>query len=115
MILVVESDASVRHLVKINLEKRGHTVHAVESPTAALDVLRQHSPRVVILDVWLPGKGGYALLDRLSSDLYYPELKLILISSMPITDTLPPHVVEVLNMPMKVEEILAAVNMALSN
>ena len=67
-ILVVEDDAEIRELLRIALETRGGRVAAVRSTEEALQLVRQHTPDVLISDIFMPpGADGIALLGRLNA------------------------------------------------
>ena len=66
--LVVEDDAALRMLVRVNLELDGFAVDeaaTIEEAEAALERLR---PDVVLLDVHLDGRETFGLLARLRSE-----------------------------------------------
>ena len=63
-ILVVDDEFDVRELVAYLFEMHGAAVHLAGSPTAALDVLAEHTPDVLISDISMPGEDGYSLMRR---------------------------------------------------
>jgi len=66
--LVVDDDASLRALCRINLELDGFVVHEAGTLAAASAVLADERPRVVLLDVHLAGEESSPLLERLRAD-----------------------------------------------
>jgi DNA-binding response OmpR family regulator len=58
MILIIEDEPHIRHLITLNLSRRGHEVISVDSAEAGLEHIRQHVPSLVFLDVRLPGMSG---------------------------------------------------------
>ena len=78
-ILVVEDERSLAEGLRFNLEAEGYGVEVVETGEAALEELltkRTHFD-VVILDVMLPGKDGFAVLRELrGAALFLPVLML---------------------------------------
>lgn len=78
-ILVVEDERSLAEGLRFNLEAEGFGVEVVETGEAALDALltkRTHFD-VVVLDVMLPGKDGFAVLRELrAAALFVPVLML---------------------------------------
>ena len=78
-ILVVEDERSLAEGLRFNLEAEGFGVQVVETGEAALDALltkRTHFD-VVVLDVMLPGKDGFAVLRELrAAALFVPVLML---------------------------------------
>jgi DNA-binding response OmpR family regulator len=63
--LVVDDDAALRLLCRVNLELEGFAVREAASVAAAQLVVETERPDVVLLDVHLGGEGTLALLDRL--------------------------------------------------
>lgn len=57
-ILVVDDDPHISELVKIYLEKEGYEVIVAEDGNEAIEKFRAVSPKLVLLDIMLPGKDG---------------------------------------------------------
>jgi signal transduction histidine kinase/ActR/RegA family two-component response regulator len=64
-ILVVDDNEDAADTCATFLEIHGHVVRVAYTPEAALDVLREFTPDVAILDIGLPGMSGYALAGRM--------------------------------------------------
>jgi DNA-binding NtrC family response regulator len=64
-VLVVEDDASLRLLCRVNLELEGIRVREAERPQGARAALAAERPAVVFLDVHLGGEACDDLLDEL--------------------------------------------------
>jgi len=58
-ILVVDDDSNICQLVKLYLDKEGYESRAVYNGKQALDVFREFTPNLVILDIMLPGMDGW--------------------------------------------------------
>lgn len=66
MIYIVEDDATIRELLVYTLNGQGFEAEGFENPAdfwAAMD--RENPPRLVILDIMLPGEDGLHILGRL--------------------------------------------------
>src|SRR4051794_27166646 len=61
-VLVVDDDETTRHLLMLLLRGRGHTVACADSGPEALAYLANDMPRVVVLDVMMPGMDGLTVL-----------------------------------------------------
>src|SRR5881394_145827 len=62
-ILHVEDDVSLQNLVRAALEHLGgYEVHTAADGPQALQLARQHPPRLVLLDLDLPGMSGIEVL-----------------------------------------------------
>jgi DNA-binding NarL/FixJ family response regulator len=68
-ILIVEDDASLRELLATLLQQAGYTTVEAASGEEALELSRQDSPKLVLLDVNLPGTSGYAVCNELRQTL----------------------------------------------
>jgi two-component system, NtrC family, response regulator AtoC len=64
-ILIVDDEASMRHLLSAILKDRGYEPRAVPSAEAALEELAAHDFDLVLTDVRMPGMGGLALVREL--------------------------------------------------
>ncbi len=66
-ILLVEDDATVRDAVAAYLTRAGHEVDAVEDGQRAIDRFAAEPADLVLLDLMLPGMGGFEVCRRLRS------------------------------------------------
>jgi two-component system, NarL family, nitrate/nitrite response regulator NarL len=78
-ILVVDDDPDLRALVASVLDSTGCSVREAGTGKEALAAATEERPSLVLLDVCLPGPGGYSLLRDLR-DLLGEELPVIFIS-----------------------------------
>jgi DNA-binding NtrC family response regulator len=65
MVLHVDDDAVVRHIVQEHLARAGFEVIGLADPTQAIDALVESHCRVVILDVCMPAVSGLDLLAQI--------------------------------------------------
>ncbi|WP_226501907.1 response regulator transcription factor [Pseudomonas sp. MWU16-30322] len=78
--LIVDDHPVVRAAVKLVLEaERFKVIHEASSASEVMALLRKHQPKLVILDLKLPGLGGLEVLERLKSA--NPECKVLIFSS----------------------------------
>lgn len=75
-VLIVDDNESAAYLLERLLHRLGQDVHAVNSAHAALKVLLQEQPQVVISDIGMPEMSGYELARaiRAQQGLYQPTL-----------------------------------------
>ncbi|MBW4622796.1 MAG: PAS domain S-box protein [Cyanosarcina radialis HA8281-LM2] len=64
-VLVVDDDRDARQWMRVVLEERGAEAIAVGSVGAALEVLEQQRPDVLVSDIGMPGEDGYTLIRKL--------------------------------------------------
>ena len=66
--LVVEDEAAIAGVIRLNLAQAGYGVHVERSGDAGLAAVRTHRPAVIILDVGLPGIDGIEVCRRLRGE-----------------------------------------------
>ena len=54
MVVVADDDADILDLVALTLERAGHQVHRARDGEEALELIRERSPDVAVLDVAMP-------------------------------------------------------------
>ena len=57
-VLAIEDDPAVQRALRRTFETAGYDVTIAPDGTSAMDVFRATTPRVVILDLRLPGRSG---------------------------------------------------------
>ena len=75
-ILVAEDDAKQANLIRIYLERAGHSVQVVGDGGQALDRFRSHRPDLVLLDVMMPAVDGLDVCRIIRSESDVPLLLL---------------------------------------
>jgi DNA-binding response OmpR family regulator len=76
-ILVIDDDPAVTSLLKRGLSYEGFAVETAHSGGEGLTQAREHPSDLVVLDVMMPGLGGYDVLSRLrAADAHLPVLML---------------------------------------
>jgi CheY-like chemotaxis protein len=82
MILVAESDPSVRNLISKALLRQGYHVLQAANGVDALNVVRLHSEKpidLLVADIAMPKMGGIELAARLQ--IMQPDLRILFISA----------------------------------
>ena len=64
-ILIIDDDVSVREAFLAALDGRGYAVAAVASGQAGLDLVKDHCPDLIFLDLKMPAMSGTETLGRL--------------------------------------------------
>ena len=67
-VLVVDDEASMRTLCRINLELAGFQVSEAKDGSTALARVREQRFGLILLDVMLPDIGGHEVAERLAAD-----------------------------------------------
>lgn len=118
-ILVAEDVAEMREAIEIVLEAEGYNVTLAEDGEVASRLLEEGAFALVILDIWMPKKGGLELMKEVAEN--YPETTIIAISGGGPDATLENvtsladlyGAIRVLYKPFEDEELLGAVREAL--
>lgn len=67
-VLVIDDEAPIRLLCRVNLEAEGMTVLEAPNGDAGLEAARAERPDVVLLDVMMPGRNGWEVAEELLGD-----------------------------------------------
>lgn len=81
-LLVVDDNEISRDLLRRQLERQGHIVTVAEGGRQALDILRNHTFDLVLLDIMMPEMSGYQVLRTLKSGDGYADIPVIVISAL---------------------------------
>ena len=68
LVVVVEDDAAIADVVRMNLVRAGYGVHVERDGAEGLAAIRKLRPSAIILDVGLPGMDGVEVCRRLRAD-----------------------------------------------
>jgi DNA-binding response OmpR family regulator len=80
-ILVVDDDPSVRRLVSVQLGLAGHEVHVAENGPAALLLIGESAPDLVVLDVMMPDLSGWQVLRALRAQSRFEFLPVLMLTA----------------------------------
>jgi DNA-binding response OmpR family regulator len=67
-VLVIDDEAPIRLLCRVNLEAEGIKVLEAADGTTGLELARDEQPDVVLLDVMMPGLDGWRVAEELLED-----------------------------------------------
>ena len=84
-VLIVEDEPIVRESLHDWLSAHGYQVATAENGEQALQIIKQQSFGVVIIDLRLPDMDGNAVLEKARE--YRPDLKCIIITAYPSEET----------------------------
>ena len=78
-VLVVEDEPSIRKFITINLIRNGFSVMEAESGESGLEILNSFIPRVIVLDIMLPGMDGFEFCRRVRQEM--PDTAIIMLTA----------------------------------
>ena len=84
VIVVIDDDANVRHLMERFLNREGFTVHTAADGASGVALVRQYKPMAVTSDIMMPGMDGWSVLSAIKSD---PEISDIPVIMLTMGDT----------------------------
>lgn len=81
-ILIVDDEAGIRELCRVNLVLAGYEVIEAADGFAALDAARTHSPDLIFLDVLMPGMSGWEVLSALRADTALSTIPVVMLTAL---------------------------------
>jgi DNA-binding response OmpR family regulator len=80
-VLVVDDEAPIRLLCRVNLEAEGMAVLEAPDGLTGLDAARAERPDIVLLDVMMPGLDGWHVAEQLLEDERTNEIPIIFLTA----------------------------------
>jgi CheY-like chemotaxis protein len=80
LVLVIDDDAQLRELYRVNLEMRGLTVAEAANGEQGLDSARTNRPALIVLDLAMPGTDGFGVLDALKTDASLSDIPVVVLT-----------------------------------
>jgi DNA-binding response OmpR family regulator len=80
-VLVIDDEAPIRLLCRVNLEAEGVEVVEAGDGEEGLEVARAEEPDAILLDVMLPGLHGWAVAERLLEDERTSNIPIIFLTA----------------------------------
>ncbi|MFC1826964.1 response regulator [Thermodesulfobacteriota bacterium] len=118
-ILVVDDEAALTRMIKLNLERTGnYEVRTENIGGNAIAAVREFQPDLLFLDVMMPGTDGTEIAGQLKNEEEFANLKFIFMTaiiSKEETDTLGSNIGgnEYLAKPVKTEELIKTIERVL--
>ena len=81
-ILVIDDDAAINELIKINLELQGYQVVQGFNGTDGFALAKQEMPELVILDVMMPEVDGFTVAQRIRQCPEISETPIIMLTAL---------------------------------
>jgi len=81
IVLVIDDEAPIRLLCRVNLEAEGMTVLEAADGPSGLEKARSETPDVVLLDVMMPGLDGWRVAEELLEDRRTARIPIIFLTA----------------------------------
>ena len=76
-VLVVDDDPSIRKIIADRMRAQGHEVEVAEDGEAALEAVTAFEPELLLLDMKMPKKDGFEVLEALQKRESSPDVVMI--------------------------------------
>lgn len=80
-VLVIDDDPKAVEIISTYLEKAGYTVLRAYGGEEGLQVAQSHQPELIILDLMMPGIGGFEIVDTLKSAPKTAQIPIIVLTA----------------------------------
>ncbi len=85
-ILIIEDEADVAKALSIRLKANGYDVAIAADSIQGVSLAKKEKPDLIILDIMLPGGGGFAVSERLKEDVETWDIPIIILTGIPGTE-----------------------------
>lgn len=80
-ILIVEDKANSRELLRTVLEQQGYDVTEARDGDEALSIVRQQAPDLVLMDLQIPSRNGFDVLQEIRKDASLANLPVVAVTA----------------------------------
>ena len=80
-VLVIDDEAPIRLLCRVNLEAEGIRVSEAGDGPGGLDLARAQQPDVILLDVMMPGLDGWRVAEMLLDDPLTSDIPIVFLTA----------------------------------
>ena len=108
-ILVVDDEPYIKDALVDALRDEGYAVVAAEDGRAALEVVQQEVPSLVVMDVMMPRMDGRAAFRAMREHAHGNGLPVILMSAMAEPADLDPEITAFLRKPLDLDQLLTLI------
>jgi len=81
-ILIVEDEPDVQEIYKTKFEKFGYKVITAKSGTSGIDLTVREKPDLILLDIVLPLKEGFEVLENLKRNPETKDIPVVILSNL---------------------------------
>jgi len=114
-ILIVDDEKNILKSLEGILLDEGYNINKADNGLKALELLETVRPKLVLLDIWLPGKDGIEVLKEIKSK--YPLIQVIVISGHGSIETSVKAIklgaFDFIEKPFSLEKVMITVNQAM--
>ncbi len=94
-IAIIEDDTAISQMYRIKFEAEGYSVETAENGKLGLDLVKEMSPDVVLLDLMMPEMNGDEMLQKMRKTDWGKDIKVIILTNMGESEA--PEIIKDLN------------------
>jgi DNA-binding response OmpR family regulator len=80
-VLIADDEPNIVTALEFLLQRNGHEVYIARNGDAALKLVDQYQPDLVLLDVMMPVKSGYEVCQRMRERADWRHIKIIMLTA----------------------------------
>ena len=80
-LLIADDEAGIRSLVKMTLVSESYEILEAKDGPEALAMARKHLPRMMLLDVMMPGMTGFEVCRAIKSDPITKDITVVMLTA----------------------------------
>ena len=80
-VLIADDEPNIVTALEFLLERNGYEVYIARNGDAALKLVEQHRPDLVLLDVMMPVKSGFEVCQRMRERADWRDIKIIMLTA----------------------------------
>ena len=80
-ILIIEDEELIVDLLQKKLTIEGYTVSVARNGEEGLKLMRESKPDIILLDIIMPKKGGFEVMEEMQKDKELKKISVIVISN----------------------------------
>ena len=82
LVVLVDDDVAMHDLIKRTISKLNLTLIGATNSEKGMELIREVKPKLILLDVLMPGRDGWSLLKECKTDLELKDIPVIMISQL---------------------------------
>jgi DNA-binding response OmpR family regulator len=80
-VLIVDDSPDLRGMLAFTLADLGYSIREAKNGEDALNELADHAPDCIVLDLMMPGLGGFKVLEQMRARELAPDARVVILSS----------------------------------
>ena len=82
-ILIIEDDIAIQKMYTVKFQKEGFLVLGAKTGSEALNLLKENSPTIILLDIMLPDMSGLEVLESIKQSSTHKDIPVIVLTVLP--------------------------------